>query len=66
MQDQDRLYDLLRQAADLRAQSVRVRAKADQIVAISRRLVTEIGEVTEVTEHARSRLAESRFDQHSA
>ena len=33
MQDQDRLYDLLRQAADLRAQSVRVRAKADQIMA---------------------------------
>lgn len=66
MQDQDRLYDLLRQAADLRAQSVRVRAKADQIVAKSRRLVTEIGEVTEVTEHARSGLAESRSDQHSA
>ena len=52
MVDQDRLDDLLRQAADLRARSARVRARADQIMAKSRHLVTWISEVHQETGHA--------------
>jgi len=52
MQDQDRLDDLLRQAADLRLRSARVRAKADRIMAESRQLVTWISEIHQQTGHA--------------
>src|SRR5215471_5242696 len=53
MEDQDRLHDVLRQAADLRVQSARVRAKADRIMARSRQLIIWVGEVHEETGHAR-------------
>jgi hypothetical protein len=53
MQDQDRLDDLFRQAADLRARSARVRAKADRVMAKSTQLITGINEVHEQTGHTR-------------
>jgi hypothetical protein len=52
MVDQDRLDDLLRQAADLRVRSARVRAKADRVMAKSRHLVTWISEVHQEAGHA--------------
>ena len=52
MVDQDRLDDLLRQAADLRARSARVRARADRIMAKSRQLITWTSEVRQETGHA--------------
>jgi len=65
MHDKDLLDGLLSRAADLRAQSARVCAKADRRVAKGRRLVTEFSDLYEVYEetvHARPRLAESQPD----
>jgi len=53
MHDQDRLDDLLRQAADLRVRSARARARADRIMAKSRQLITRTSEVHQETGHAR-------------
>jgi len=50
MHDQDRLDDLLRQAADLRVRSARARARADRIMAKSRHLITWTSEVYQETE----------------
>jgi len=53
MYDQDRLDDLLRQAADLRVRSARARARADRIMAKSRQLITWTSKVRQETGHAR-------------
>ena len=53
MYDQDRLDDLLGQAADLRVRSARARARADRIMAKSRHLITWTSEVHQETGHAR-------------
>ena len=53
MHDQDRLYDLLRQSADLRVRSARARAKADRCLAKSRQLVTWTSKIRQETGHAR-------------